>query len=117
MRDQPKPDALTEALREALRPMVREVVRECFAELKAELAAQRAPAETALPPLLTRAQCAELFSLSERTIDRMIAAGELDTVRVSGRARIPRASVERVMDPLGAHERAASQRRRRRSES
>ena len=56
--------------------------------------------ETAMPvaPCVTRPEFAALLSLSIRTVDRMIAAGEVAVLRPHGRAvRIQRAEAERVL--------------------
>lgn len=42
----------------------------------------------------SKREAARLLSLSERTIDRMIAAKELKVVKTDGRVLIPRSSLE-----------------------
>ena len=50
------------------------------------------------PQCFTRFDVAEAFRVSVRTVDRMIAAGELQVRRIRGKAvRIPRSEVERFL--------------------
>lgn len=49
---------------------------------------------TTLPPWLSMGEVAAYFGVSERSVRRMIAAGELDAKRIGKRLlRVPRASV------------------------
>jgi excisionase family DNA binding protein len=50
-----------------------------------------------LPTLLTRGRVSDLLEVCERTVDRMIGRGELDTVRIGKNVRITRASLERLL--------------------
>ena len=51
------------------------------------------------PLCLTRFEFADAFRVSVRTVDRMIAAGEIRVRRVRSKAvRIPRSEVERYLD-------------------
>ena len=52
----------------------------------------------ASPPCVTRFELAQLLKVSVRTVDRMIADGEIRVVRVHGKTvRIPKAEVERYL--------------------
>ncbi len=53
------------------------------------------------PLLLTKAEAAELLRLSERTLQRLISAGELPAVHVGGAARIRREDLEGYVASLG----------------
>ncbi len=60
-----------------------------------------APPEISVPATLclTRLEFAEAFRLSVRTVDRMIAAGEIEARRIRGKAvRIPRTEAERFLN-------------------
>lgn len=50
-----------------------------------------------LPPLMRRAQIAELLGITERTVDRMLRRGELTGYRVARTVQIPRAELERLL--------------------
>jgi excisionase family DNA binding protein len=53
-------------------------------------------------PLLDRGEAAERLHVSERTVQRLAAAGHLDEIRVSARSpRITEASVERHLRNSG----------------
>jgi excisionase family DNA binding protein len=50
----------------------------------------------------TRFEFADAFRVSVRTVDRMIAAGEIQVRRIRGKAvRIPRSEVERYLNGGG----------------
>ena len=53
------------------------------------------------PLLLTKSEAAEMLNVSLRTLSRMIAAGSLPTVRITGSPRIRRADVERLVGTEG----------------
>jgi excisionase family DNA binding protein len=54
---------------------------------------------SAEPPCVTRFELAELLRVSVRTVDRMIAAGEIPVRRVRGRAvRFLRSDVEQYLN-------------------
>lgn len=50
----------------------------------------------------TKAEAAARMRVSEKTVDRMIRAGQLSAVQTSprGRVLIPRAEVERRLEPV-----------------
>ncbi len=50
------------------------------------------------PLLLTPASAAELLSISRSSAYEMIASGELPSIKLRGRTRIPRADLERWTD-------------------
>ena len=51
------------------------------------------------PLCFTRFEFADAFRVSVRTVDRMIAAGEIQVRRIRGKSvRIPRSEVERYLD-------------------
>ena len=51
------------------------------------------------PLCFTRFEFADAFRVSVRTVDRMIAAGEIRVRRIRGKAvRIPRSEVERYLN-------------------
>ena len=51
------------------------------------------------PLCFTRFEFADALRVSVRTVDRMIAAGEIQVRRIRGKAvRIPRSEVERYLD-------------------
>lgn len=51
--------------------------------------------ETPQPPA-TKAEAAVALQVSPRTIDRLIARGQLEAIRVGGSVRIPRAELVRI---------------------
>lgn len=51
-----------------------------------------------LPLLLTPASAAELLSISRSSAYEMIASGELPSIKLRGRTRIPRTDLERWID-------------------
>lgn len=59
----------------------RAIVRE---ELRAERRREAAP-----EPLLTKADAAEVLGVSERTVDTLVASGQLASVKVARCRRIP----------------------------
>ena len=62
------------------------------------LNAHKAEAETGGPGLLTRVGLAAALQVSVRTVDRMIAAGEIPVRRVRGKAvRFLRSDVEQYL--------------------
>jgi excisionase family DNA binding protein len=50
-----------------------------------------------LPLMLSRARVADTLGVCERTVDRMIARGELQRVYVAGSVRIPRSSLAALL--------------------
>ena len=54
---------------------------------------------TAIEPLLySRAEASKLLNVSEMTIRRLIARGELKRIRGIGHCRIPRKEIERFIE-------------------
>lgn len=48
---------------------------------------------------LTKQEAAEQLKLSTRTIDRMIAAGELDARKIGRSVRIPASALDNIGEP------------------
>lgn len=66
--------------------------------LTSTLSPERRGSEIAEPPCVTRFELADLLQVSVRTVDRMIAAGEIPVRRVRGRAvRFLRSDVEKYL--------------------
>ena len=47
--------------------------------------------------LLTKGEVCELLSVSRATLDRIVAAGELDALRIGGQVRFDRTELERYV--------------------
>ena len=84
--------SLTEAIRGAIRKAVVDAVREAFVEF-------HRPAES--PPEdrehYTAAEFAKAWKVSQRTVDRAIARGEIRVVRVGRRVLIPAQEIRRIL--------------------
>ena len=73
---------------------IREVVRE---ELRAERRRDAAP-----EPLLDKEQAADILSVSERTLDTLIASGEIASIKVKRCRRIPPQALRAYVDRQAA---------------
>jgi excisionase family DNA binding protein len=49
--------------------------------------------------MLKKVEVAEMFSVSQRTIDRLIASGKLPRVKIAGCVRIRLADAEKLIQP------------------
>ena len=48
--------------------------------------------------LVSKSQAAAMLSVSERTIDRMLARDELPSMKLGGQVRIPEAAVTQLLE-------------------
>lgn len=55
-----------------------------------------------IPTAVSLDEAADALSVSRRTIERMIASGQLHSVKMRGLRRIPAAELERLLDPYAA---------------
>ncbi len=51
-----------------------------------------------IPPLLTRPQAARVLSVGLRTLDHLLASGDLPVVRIRGAVRIRYSAIESFLD-------------------
>jgi excisionase family DNA binding protein len=56
--------------------------------------------KTETPHLLTTAEAAIFLAVSRETVKRLIARGDIDSLKIGSARRIPRASLELYVDQL-----------------
>lgn len=87
--DRKDAEGLQEAVQDAIEPLVRNVcaVLDEIAEARQEIKALRCAEDP--ERLLTKKEAADLLGVSERTVDKLVHSGEIQSLKVRRARRIP----------------------------